>query len=142
MPIDRRSVTLMSATGTDMNKYSDTVKGDSYYGYTDGIHTIQVVYSNYVGRFSIQATLSLTPTDNDWFDVVVDPTEGLYAGSAAWNDAGYIQFNANAPGTKSEAYTFKGNFAYIRCYMDRSYIGDGTTYDVSYGQINNIILSA
>ena len=142
MPVNRRSITLMSATGTAMNKYSDNVKGDSYYGYTDGIHTIQVVYSNYVGRVHIQATLAVTPAETDWFDVVVSPTEGLYSGSNPWNDAGYIQFNANAPGNKSEAYTFKGNYTWIRTYVDRSYIGDGATYDVSYGQVNNIILSA
>jgi hypothetical protein len=37
MPINRRSVTVLSATGTDMNKYSDSVKGDSYYGYTPNV---------------------------------------------------------------------------------------------------------
>ena len=141
MPINRRSVTVLSATGTEMNKYSDDVKGDSYYGYTDGLHTLQVNYSNFVGRFHIQATLAVTPTDTDWFDVIIDST-GLHAGSTAWNEAGYVQFNADSPGNKSEAYTFKGNFTWIRAYMDRTYIGDGTTYDNSYGQISNIILSA
>ena len=37
MPVNRRSVTMMSAPGTKMNKYSNPRKGDSYYGYTDGI---------------------------------------------------------------------------------------------------------
>tara|TARA_B100000900_G_scaffold367651_1_gene344293 strand:+ start:1107 stop:1535 length:429 start_codon:yes stop_codon:yes gene_type:complete len=142
MPINRRSVTVLSATGTEMNKYSDDVKGDSYYGYTDGLHTIQVNYNNFVGRFHIQATLSLTPTEADYFDVIVDNSSGLHAGSTAWNPNGYVQFNADAPGNKSEAYTFRGNFTFIRAYMDRTYIGDGTTYDSSYGQISNIILSA
>ena len=58
MPINRRSVTIMSASGTEMNKYSETVKGDSYYGFTDGLHTIQVTYNQYVGRLRIQGTLS------------------------------------------------------------------------------------
>ena len=142
MPINRRSVTIMSSSGTAMNKYSDEAKADSYYGYTDGIHTIQVVYANYVGRLHLQGTLVLNPTATDWFDIVVDPSEGLYAGSSAWNDAGYIQFNADAPATKSNAYTIKGNFTFVRAYMDREYIGDGATYDASYGQINQIILSA
>ena len=105
MPINRRSVTIMSSSGTAMNKYSDEAKADSYYGYTDGIHTIQVVYANYVGRLHLQGTLVLNPTATDWFDIVVDPTEGLYAGSSAWNDAGYIQFNADAPATKSNSDT-------------------------------------
>ena len=142
MPIDRRSVTIMSSSGTAMNKYSTEAKADSYYGYADGIHTIQVVYANFVGRLHLQATLSLKPTATDWFDIVVSAASGLYAGSTAWNDAGYIQFNADKPATNSNAYTIKGNFTFVRAYMDRTYISDGTTYDASYGQINQIILSA
>ena len=62
MPINRRSIILLSATGTDMNKYSDEVKGDSYYGYTDGYHTVQVTYEQFVGRMRVQASLMLEPT--------------------------------------------------------------------------------
>jgi hypothetical protein len=142
MPINRRSVTLMSATGTEMNKISDIVKGDSYYGYTDGIHTIQVIYNQFVGRFRIQATLSLDPAENDWFDIVVDPNTGLYAGSTPWNENGYVQFNSMAPADNSQAYTFQGNYAYVRTKMDREHIGDGVTYDESYGQISRVILSS
>jgi hypothetical protein len=127
----------MSATGTDMNKYSETVKGDSYYGFTDGLHTIQVTYNQFVGRLRIQCTLSLTPTDTDWFDIVPTTTSG-----SSWNPAGYIQFNANNPADFSEAYTFQGNFTFIRIYMDREHVGDGATYDDSYGQVSRVILSS
>jgi hypothetical protein len=137
MPINRRSVTIMSASGTDMNKYSETVKGDSYYGFTDGLHTIQVTYNQYVGRLRIQGTLSLTPTDTDWFDIVPTSTSG-----GSWNPAGYIQYNANNPADLSEAYTFLGNFTFIRVYLDREHVGDGATYDSSYGQISRVILSS
>lgn len=137
MPINRRSVTIMSATGTDMNKYSETVKGDSYYGFTDGLHTIQVTYNQFVGRLRVQCTLSLTPTDTDWFDIVPTTTSG-----SSWNPAGYIQFNANNPADFSEAYTFQGNFTFIRIYMDREHVGDGATYDDSYGQVSRVILSS
>ena len=137
MPINRRSVTIMSATGTDMNKYSETVKGDSYYGFTDGLHTIQVIYNQYVGRLRIQGTLSLTPTDADWFDIVPTTTSG-----SSWNPDGYIQFNANNPADLSEAYTFQGNFTFIRIYADREHVGDGVTYDSSYGQVSRVILSS
>jgi hypothetical protein len=127
----------MSATGTDMNKYSETVKGDSYYGFTDGLHTIQVTYNQFVGRLRVQCTLSLTPTDTDWFDIVPTTTSG-----SSWNPAGYIQFNANNPADFSEAYTFQGNFTFIRIYMDREHVGDGATYDDSYGQVSRVILSS
>lgn len=137
MPINRRSVTIMSASGPDMNKYSETVKGDSYYGFTDGLHTIQVTYNQFVGRLRIQGTLSLAPSSTDWFDVTPTTTSG-----SAWNPAGYVQFNANDPADFSEAYTFQGNFTFIRVYMDREHVADGTTYDDSYGQVSRVILSS
>ena len=137
MSINRRSLTLMSATGTTMNQYSTVAKGDSFYGYTDGFHTFQVTYNQYVGRLRIQATLAIDPTDSDWFDLVPDTTSG-----ANWNPAGYVQFNANDPAEGSEAYSFQGNFTYVRAYADREHIGDGATYDSSYGQISRVILSS
>jgi len=137
MPINRRSVTIMGASGTDMNKYSEVAKGDSYYGYTDGFHTIQVIYNQFVGRLRIQGTLSLNPIDSDWFDIVPSTTSG-----SSWNPAGYIQFNANEPADLSEAYSFQGNFTFIRVYMDREHVGDGATYDSSYGQVSRVILSS
>jgi len=137
MPINRRSIILLSATGTDMNKYSDEVKGDSYYGYTDGYHTVQVTYEQFIGRMRIQASLVLEPTSDDWFDIVPSETTGQ-----RFNDNGYIQFNADDPASKSEAYSFKGNFAWIRLYMDREHVGDGSTYDNSYGQVSRVVLSS
>lgn len=142
MPVNRKSVQLMSASGTSMNKTSEKVRGDNYYGYTDGFHTLQVTYANFVGRFRIQGTLVLDPTESDWIDIVVSPTEGLYGGSTPWNDNGYVQFNADNPANNSQAYSFYGNFAWVRCKVDRAHVGDGTTYDTSYGQVTRILLSA
>jgi len=144
MPINRRSINMLSATSTDMNKYSTQVKGDSFYGYSDGYHTFQVTYNEFVGRIRIQATLSLTPGDDDWFDLVANTsTYGSVTDQAvAYNPLGYVQFNANDPAQGSQAYTVQGNFTYVRVYMDRTHIGDGETYDSSYGQISRVILSA
>ena len=144
MPINRRSVSLLAASGETMNLYSDPVKGDSYYGYTDGLHTVQTIYNDFVGRFRIQATLILEPGDNDWFDIQTDiSTYGSVTNqTVAYNPLGYIQFNANDPAVGSQAYTFQGNYTHIRVYMDREHIGDGSTYDSSYGQISKVILSS
>ena len=137
MPSKRRSITMMSASGTEMNKFSEAVKGDSYYGYTDGLHTFQVVYSQFVGRVRLQATLSLDPAEADWFDIIPSDTTGR-----RFNTEGYIQWNANSPRSGSEAYTVQGNFTYLRIYLDRNHVGDGATYDTSYGQISQVILSS
>ena len=137
MPSKRRSITVMSASGTEMNKFSEAIKGDSYYGYTDGLHTFQVVYNKFVGRLRIQATLSLDPAEADWFDILPSDSTGR-----RFNTEGYIQWNANAPRSGSEAYTVQGNFTYLRIYLDRNHVGDGATYDTSYGQISQVILSS
>lgn len=137
MPVNRRSVTMMSATGDQMNQYSDTVRGDSYYGYTDGLHTIQTIYSQFIGRFRIQGTLSLDPSESDWFDIIPDQTTGK-----AFNTGGFVQFNSDNPADGSEAYTFQGNYTHVRTYMDRTHMGDGETHDPSYGQILRVILSS
>jgi len=137
MPVNRRSINMLSTSSTDMNKYSTDVKGDSYYGYSDGLHSVQVVYEQFVGRVRIQATLSLEPASTDWFDLVPTTTSGT-----EFNGAGYVQFNSNEPGNLAECYTFTGNYTFVRFYMDREHVGDGTTYDSSYGQIRQVILSA
>jgi hypothetical protein len=137
MPINRRSINMLESTGTTMNQYSTEVKGDSYYGYSDGFHTIQVIYNQFIGRLRIQATLDLTPETTDWFDIIPTTTAGT-----EFSGAGYVQFNSNNPGNVAEAYTFQGNFTHLRVYMDREHVGDGSTYDTSYGQINRVILSA
>lgn len=137
MPANRRSVTIMGSSGSEMNVISETVKGDSYYGYTDGLHTIQTTYNQFIGRFRIQATLSLDPQDTDWFDIIPSQTTGQ-----SFNTAGYIQFNADNPASGSEAYTFQGNYTYIRVYMDRTHVGDGATYDPSYGAVSRVIMSS
>ena len=143
MPIHRRNATILESTGSNMNMTGMNVKADSYYGYVDGHHTIQLVYGNYIGRLRIQASLSLNPAETDWFDLQETTVYGSVTDqTTGYNPAGYIQFNANDPADGSQAYSVTGNFAYIRVQMDRSHVGDGTTYDPSYGQITQAILSA
>lgn len=137
MSVNRRSIQILGSTGSAMNIQSPAIKADSYYGFTDGLHTIQVVYDQYVGRLRVQCTLSLDPAERDWFDVSLSSVSGN-----GFNPLGLIQYNANNPANLTEAYTFQGNFTFLRVLVDRSYIGDGLTYDTSYGQISRVILSA
>ena len=128
---------MNSSTGSTMNLTTDKVEGDSYYGYTDGLHTIAISYNAYKGRIKVQGTLALEPTDSDYFDIQVQ-------GGLPASQGGYKQFPVSGTDGFSgvEAYTIEGNFTYLRVKMDRSYLGDGTTYDADYGSINYIRLSA
>ena len=125
MTIERKSILVQSSTGSEMHITTDKVEGDGYYGYSDGIHTF------------VQGSLSLDPTENDWFNLQVP-------GGRTPEQGGYKQFPVVGTDgfTGVEAYTIEGNFTYLRVVIDRSTLGDGTTYSTDYGSINYIRLSA
>lgn len=122
MPANERSVNILSSTGTSMNVTGEQVRYDSWYGYTDGFGTLMVTFQGFQGKFQVEASLSLEPTASDWFTV-----------------AESTDFTSEFTGTKS--YNTQGNFTYIRAVLNRSTVGDGVTYDPTYGQISRVILS-
>lgn len=138
MPLNRRSILLLSSTGTNMNLTGDAVKGDSWYGYADGLHTIQAVYAAFEGRLHIQATLELEPAESDWFDISATSTGTAFTTSGT--DI-YVDFPDGSEITGSEAYTFQGNYTWIRLYVDRTHLA-GNNDLLEYGQITKAILSA
>ena len=121
----RYSVEILGNTGSEMNKTGAKVKADSYYGYTDGIHTVAVNYSAFRGTLKIQGTLSLNPAETDWFTIreITKPVTGTTGV------------------TLSEAYTFTGNYVYLRVILDKATLGDGSTYDAAYGAIGRVLLN-
>ena len=84
--------------GSSTTFYSDKQKGDGYYGYTDGLHTVAYYLTNFVGKIVMQGTLSKDPTDTDWVDI--DSTTSVYDGSTLLTD--------------QVAYNFIGNFVWVR----------------------------
>ena len=137
MTINRKSILVHGATNSEMNLTTDKVEGDSYYGYSDGMHTIAIQYAAFKGRVTIQGTLSLTPTDADYFPIQIPGGQSVPAG-------GFKTFpiTGTAGFTGTEAYNINGNFTYLRVKMDRSYIGDGTSYLTDYGSIAYVRMSA
>jgi hypothetical protein len=83
--------------GTDTTWYSTAYKGDGYYGYTDGLHTVSYKLTGFVGIIGFQASLATTPTSADWFDI-----EDSQVG------------NAVTPTTISTFKNFSGNFVWVR----------------------------
>ena len=54
----RKTVTLLSQTGSlELDKTGDAVPEDSYYGFTDGIHTVAIYGQDLSGRVKIQEHL-------------------------------------------------------------------------------------
>jgi hypothetical protein len=76
----------------------DAYKGDGYYGRSDGFHTVQYTLNNVRGTVSIQATLAVEPTSDDWFTV-------------------YTQEYTEET-TASKVTNFTGNYVWIRAVVE------------------------
>ena len=84
----------------------DKIKGDGYYGRSDGLHTVQYTYTDFTGKISIQATLAIEPVDEDWFTVISKNIE---------------------QDTKSEIESFTGNYVWIKAVVEYT---DGTVNSI------------
>jgi len=120
----RKTTTLLPLCGaTELDKTGDAVPGDSYYGYTDGVHTVAIYGSNLSGRIKVQGTLATIPTEDDWFDILLT---GL-----PYKD--YTAF------TGVEGYTFVANLVFLRAKLDRTALGI-TDYTTA-GHVGKIYLN-
>ena len=105
---------------------SDKVKGDGYYGYADGLHTMSFHFKNFKGRIFVQATLVAEPTEDDWFPIQLD------------TNTNYYEYNTQTSGTVGT--TFQGNFVWIRAKIDRDYLGDAEYDSTIHGLFDKAVL--
>ena len=54
---------------TTLEYTSEKLRGDGYYGRSDGFHTVQVHVTGFIGRVQVQGTLEPNPAEQDWFAV-------------------------------------------------------------------------
>jgi len=118
------STTLLATTtfGTSAGNYDgsstsfngDKVKGDGYYGFSDGVHTVQTRVTAFVGTLKIQGSLQKDPASTDWVDI---------------NDI--VIGDGSTAITNSYFNNFTGNFVWIRV----------TVSDFTAGTINNIYMA-
>lgn len=86
---------------TTMTFVSNKVKGDGYYGSSDGLHTVMYTSTpNFYGTITMQATLASDPIEKDWF--TVSNTGVTYTPLVERNTSTVDYFN------------FNGNFVWVR----------------------------
>ena len=141
----RKSVYMMTNTGTKWNVIGEPIRADAYYGYTDGIHTVQVIYQNFVGGFGIQGTLALDPKPEDWFWIRLNPNGDVNTPFIPFPIDNMAPTGANGGDTGSMATTFIGNFVYLRAVLSRDYIQpinvDTAWQNWQWGQIDSVLTS-
>jgi hypothetical protein len=121
---------MQENSGKMYNLVSQSIRADGYFGMTDGMHTVQASFTNFTGGFGLQGTLSLNPSDKDWFWIelkqILDfntapfikfPLNPLAPTGSAGNGTTYVGDSVNL------AWTFIGNFTFIRSVVIRDYLG-------------------
>lgn len=141
----RKSVLCLSNTGTNWNVIGEPIRADAYYGYTSGLCTVQVIYQNLVGGFGIQGTLALRPQSEDWFWIKLNSTNDVNAPFISYPIQPLAPTGENGGDTGSMAFTFVGNFVFLRAVLTRDYIQPPPVNPQwntwQYGQIDSVWLS-
>jgi hypothetical protein len=116
---------IIMTNKNELSYTSEPVKGDGYYGFADGLHTMSFHVSNFTGRIFVEATLMEQPTDADWFLISLE------------NETDYLEFDNQ---TATVGTSFQGNFVYLRTRIDRDYVG-ATEYNSSlHGNLDKAVL--
>lgn len=150
----RKSILMMTNTGNSFNEVGQDIRADSWFGYTDGLHTVQVAYQNLTGGFGLQGTLAVDPEEEDWFWIHLVDNRGncseypfIAYPKDPLNPTASMEINGiSAMGdTGTEAFTFQGNFTKLRAVLTRDYIQPPPQVDNSgrwyLGQIDRVLIS-
>jgi hypothetical protein len=109
-------VTYPTTATTTLTFISDKVKGDGYYGNSDGVHTVAYKSTyDFAGSIYMQASLATDPSTTDWFNV-------------AGTTSTYTTLNIRTTSTVN-IYNFIGNFVWVRGYIS---ISQGTVQSIKY----------
>ena len=131
------SYTMLTHQST-LSYTGEQIRGDASYGSGDGLHTVSVQLTDFVGRIYIEGTLSSSPTESDWFPIYLT-SSGTYV---------EYPMNSSAPtgdlgrgDTITSGFTFRMNAMYLRARVDRSYLVDTVYSADQHGQVDKILLN-
>ena len=110
------TVTILSTSvfSNSATLVSDKVKGDAYFGATDGLHTVFVDLNDFIGVLKIQGSLETTPGDNDWFDINLLDADFTVDVSGLVTQKIQDSLTYTVAETSKRSYNVTGNFVWLR----------------------------
>jgi len=97
--------------------YSEKQKAAGFYKSQGLVHTATFTLNDFKGSIKLQATLSLYPGDNDWFDINYDDA------------ADQLTALDSTPAVPTAIRNFTGNFVWIRAAIQ---LEQGTVTQIRY----------
>ena len=110
------TVTILSTSvfSNSATLVSEKVKGDAYYGQSDGLHTVVVNLNDFIGTIKVQGSLESTPGDNDWFDIDLSDKEFTVDVSGLVTKKVQKVLTYGSAETSMRPYNVIGNFVWLR----------------------------
>jgi len=129
----KQSILVLGNTGIEQNVTSDKVRADGFFGQKDGLHSMAWTLEDFTGRIFIEASLATDPQENDWFPIFLN-------GAKPYIEYPLDPINPTGPhgDTGVDAFTFQGNFLWLRVRIDRSFVVPVPTTDAEKGLLGSI----
>lgn len=131
---------LLENTNGSLEKIGEPVRADGWYGHIDGLYTLAIYIVNFTGRIAIEGSISVDPSDDDWFPIKINGCNYL---QYPMNESFPTDFNGSGD-TGVFGFTFKANLVWIRARVVRDYL-DVSENDLdeiaNLGIVNKILIS-
>jgi len=124
------SVNYPNTGTTALTLVSDKVKGDGYFGGSDGVHTVQIQITNFVGKLEIQASLSSEPGSADWFSSPMSGQQQSVDTTGLVLNATTSSVTYNVATTNIKSYNIVGNYVWLRAKI--SQFTEGSVNAIKY----------
>jgi len=110
---DTVSLLTTSVFSNSATLTGDKVKGDAYFGQSDGLHTIMIDVTDFIGTIKIQGSLELEP-GADFFDIELGIDDFTVDTSGLVTKISTESLVFNLAETSKKSYNAVGNFVWLR----------------------------
>jgi len=134
--MSKTSYTILT-NKSELSYTGEPIRTDIFAGMTQNLHTVSISVTNFVGRFYIEGTIAISPTEGDWFPIYL--TSGTEYRQYPINSV--LPSGQNGGDTVTEGFTFRANLLYIRARIDRSYLPETVYESGVHGTIDKVIIN-
>ena len=122
--------TSSHTSGTQTLK-SEKVKGDAYFGTTDGLHTVMIDLAGFIGTIKIQGSLADDPAETDWFDAQLNDGELNVDTTGKVTEIVVDSITYTLAETSIKVYNTTGNFVWLRANISNWTAGTITRIEMN-----------
>lgn len=108
------SVVYPATTTTSQIFTSTNVRAANYYGINNALQTVYFKVTDFVGTVTLQASLAISPAENDWFSVNLLNNKFRVDTTGLVVSAEKTEITSNLGTSTTEIYNFEGNYLWLR----------------------------